>query len=131
MGEGAHPHAIFAVVTRDILPAVWRGIRGMAERTELVVGRISVFTFIALSMVIALTADSFGGVLGLIILWFGGLVGPIAIPMLFGLLPAFRRCGPSAAILSWAAGLVTFVVTRYVIDAWVASLAPDLVTAVQ
>ncbi|MGH3489827.1 MAG: Na+:solute symporter, partial [Actinopolymorphaceae bacterium] len=42
-----------------------------------------------------------------------------------------RRCGPSAAILSWAAGLVTFVVTRYVIDAWVASLAPDLVTAVQ
>ncbi|MEQ7006719.1 sodium:solute symporter family protein [Actinopolymorpha sp. B17G11] len=128
---GSDANAISAVVTRDILPAVWRGIRGAAARTELVVGRVSVFTFIALSMVIALTADSFGGVLGLIILWFGALVGPIAIPMLFGLLPAFRRCGPAAAILSWAAGLVTFVVTRYVIDAWVVSLAPDLVTAVQ
>jgi SSS family solute:Na+ symporter len=51
--------------------------------------------------------------------------------MLFGLLPAFRRCGPVAAIVSWAAGLVAFVITRYVVDGWVASLAPDQVTAVQ
>ena len=42
---------------------------------------LSIFLFIALSMLIALQADKFGGVLGLIILWFGALVGPIAIPM--------------------------------------------------
>ena len=62
-------------------------------------------------MVIALASDSFGGVLGLIVLWFGALVGPIAIPMLLGMLPAFRRCGPTAAIVSWAVGLVVFAVT--------------------
>jgi SSS family solute:Na+ symporter len=80
-------------------------------------------------MVIALTADSFGGVLGLIILWFGGLVGPIAIPMLLGMLPAFKRCGPVAAITSWAVGLAVFALTRYVFD--VSRLAPDQATAVQ
>jgi hypothetical protein len=51
-------------------------------------------------------------VLGLIISWFGALVGPIAVPMLFGLLPAFKKCGPKAAILSIAAGLVTFIITK-------------------
>ncbi|HZX07869.1 sodium:solute symporter family protein [Kribbella sp.] len=124
-------NAISAVVTRDIVPAVWRGARNMTGRTELVFGRVSTFAFIALSMAIALTADSFGGVLGLLILWFGGLVGPIAIPMLLGLLPAFRRCGPTAAIASWAFGLLVFFITRYVVDGRIAELAKDKVTAIQ
>jgi solute:Na+ symporter, SSS family len=122
-------NAISAVVTRDIVPAIWKRGRALDTRAELIIGRISTFTFIALSMVIALTADSFGGVLGLIILWFGGLVGPIAIPMLLGMLPAFKRCGPVAAITSWAVGLAVFALTRYVFD--VSRLAPDQATAVQ
>jgi SSS family solute:Na+ symporter len=128
---GSDANAISAVVTRDIIPAIWRREKPIDTRTELTIGRISVFSFIALSMVIALSADSFGGVLGLIILWFGGLVGPIAIPMLLGLLPTFRRCGPIAAITSWAAGLLVFVLTRYVFVGQIEQLAPDQVTAVQ
>lgn len=127
---GSDANAISSVVTRDILPAVWRGADRFTTRTELLVGRISVFTFIALSMGIALTADSFGGVLGLLILWFGALVGPIAIPMLLGLLPTFRRCGPSAAIGSWATGLFVFVLVQYVFEDRIAELAPDMVTSV-
>ena len=127
---GSDANAISSVVTRDILPAVWKRGRSLDTRAELVIGRISVFTFIALSMVIALTADSFGGVLGLIILWFGGLVGPIAIPMLLGMLPAFKRCGPVAAITSWAVGLLVFALTRYVFDDAIDALAPDQATAV-
>jgi SSS family solute:Na+ symporter len=126
---GSDANAISSVVTRDILPAIWKRGRSLDTRAELIIGRISVFTFIALSMVIALTADSFGGVLGLIILWFGGLVGPIAIPMLLGMLPAFKRCGPVAAIGSWAVGLAVFAFTRYGID--VSSLAEDQATAIQ
>ena len=128
---GSDANAISSVVTRDILPALWKRGGSVDSRTELLIGRISVFTFIALSMVIALSADSFGGVLGLIILWFGGLVGPIAIPMLLGMLPAFRRCGPAAAITSWAVGLVVFALTRYVFDGEIAQLAPDQATAAQ
>jgi solute:Na+ symporter, SSS family len=128
---GSDANAISSVVTRDILPAVWKRGRALDTRAELVIGRIAVFTFIALSMVIALTADSFGGVLGLIILWFGGLVGPIAIPMLLGMLPAFKRCGPVAAITSWAVGLLVFALTRYGFDDAISQLAPDQATAVQ
>ena len=57
------------------------------------------FLFIGLSMVIALTADSFGGVLGLIIAWFGALVGPVAIPMLLGMLPLFKRAPERRAVV--------------------------------
>lgn len=127
---GSDANAISAVITRDILPVLWKR-RGVTTRTELVIGRITVASFIALSMAIALTADTFGGVLGLIILWFGGLVGPIAVPMLLGLLPMFRRAGPLAAITSWAVGLGVFVLTRYVFVGQIESLAPDQVTAVQ
>ena len=127
---GSDANAISSVVTRDILPVIWKRGGPPDTRTELVIGRITVFAFIALSMGIALTADSFGGVLGLVILWFGGLVGPIAIPMLLGMLPAFKRCGPTAAIASWAVGLVVFALTRYVVDDWIAQLAPDQATAV-
>ncbi|GAA0943687.1 sodium:solute symporter family protein [Nonomuraea longicatena] len=109
-------NAISSVVIRDIIPAVWKRAGRMSSSTELFAGRVSTFLFIALSMGIALTADSFGGVLGLIIMWFGALVGPIAIPMLLGMLPAFRRCGPTAAIASWATGLVVFVLVKYVVD---------------
>jgi SSS family solute:Na+ symporter len=121
-------NAISAVVIRDILPRLWKGARSMSGRLELTAGRLSVFTFIALSMVIALAADSFGGVLGLIVLWFGALVGPIAIPMLLGMLPAFRRCGPSAAVVSWAGGLVVFVLVKYVLADTIAALGGDLQT---
>lgn len=108
-------NAISAVITRDIIPALRRAKKPLTSKTELYIGRLSTFLFIGLSMVIALSADSFGGVLGLLILWFGALVGPIAIPMLLGMLRPFRRCGPSAALFSWAAGLIVFAVTKYVL----------------
>ncbi|MDT0169238.1 sodium:solute symporter family protein [Pseudarthrobacter sp. BRE9] len=122
-------NAISAVITRDIIPALRRSRQPLASKTELAAGRLSTFLFIGLSMVIALSADSFGGVLGLLILWFGALVGPIAIPMLLGMLPPFKRCGPSAALFSWAAGLVVFAVNKYVLTAQMASLG-DLSQAV-
>lgn len=128
---GSDANAISAVVTRDIIPALWKRRGTVTTRTELIIGRITVFSFIALSMAIALGADSFGGVLGLLILWFGGLVGPIAVPMLLGLLPAFKRAGPLAAITSWAVGLGVFVLTRYVFAAQIEGLAADQVTAIQ
>jgi SSS family solute:Na+ symporter len=115
-------NAISAVVVRDIIPALRGSRQPLTSRSELAAGRLSTFLFIGLSMIIALSADSFGGVLGLIILWFGALVGPIAIPMLLGMLRPFRRCGPSAALFSWAAGLVVFAITKYALAAPIASL---------
>ena len=106
--------AISAVVTRDVIP-LFTGKKPDDSRgkAELLQGRITVFVFTALSMVIALFSDSFGGVVGLIILWFGGLVGPIAIPMLWGMLKHAKKAGPVSAIGSWAVGVVVFFLTRY------------------
>lgn len=125
---GSDAGAIAAVVTRDILPVLRKG--RFSAKTELNVGRLSVFLFILISMLIALFADNFGGVLGLIITWFGGLVGPIAIPMLFGMLPFFRRSGPTAAIGSWGAGVLVFVITKFFLADQIKALAPDLVTTI-
>jgi SSS family solute:Na+ symporter len=121
-------NAIAAVVTRDILPAVSRRARRFSAAAELLAGRVTTFLFIAASMIIALTADRFGGVIGLILLWFGALIGPIAIPMLFGMLPAFRKAGPTAAIASVAAGLVTFMLVKYVFADAITRMSPDWTT---
>jgi SSS family solute:Na+ symporter len=118
-------NAISAVVTRDIVPAVWKRAKSLSTATELLVGRISTATFIACTIVLALMSDRFGGVIGLILLWYGALLGPIALPILFGMLPAFRKAGPAAAIVSWAAGIVTFALVKYVFAQAIASLSPD------
>jgi SSS family solute:Na+ symporter len=118
--------AISAVVTRDIIPALTGRGRKRDDRpaTELFQGRVTVFGFLAISMVIARFSGSFGGVLGLIILWYGGLVGPIAIPMLWGLLKNTKKAGPVSAIGSWAAGVFVFFLTRYPLAGVIASTLP-------
>lgn len=115
-------NAIASVVVRDIIPAFRKGRGFLPEKTELWMGRFVTFLFIAGSMAIALTSDSFGGVLGLLILWFGALVGPVAVPMLLGMLSPFRRSGPSAALISTALGLIMFSLNRWVWSDWVKGL---------
>jgi len=123
-------NAIAAVVVRDIVPALRRDGRRLSGKAQLLAGRICTFVFLALSMVIAIYANRFGGVLGLLILWFAALLGPIAIPMLLGMLLPFRRCGPAAAITAWSGGVLTFMLIKFVFAAKIASFAGDMATAV-
>lgn len=115
-------NAIASVVVRDIIPMFRKNRSFLPEKTELWFSRFITFLFISLSMGIALASDSFGGVLGLLILWFGALVGPVAVPMLFGMLPFFRRSGSSAALISTALGLIMFATNRYILDDWIPTL---------
>lgn len=107
-------NAIAAVVVRDIIPAVRSRKPALSDRVQLRLGRACTFCFLAISMIIALTAGRFGGVIGLLILWYGALIGPAAIPMILGMLAGFRRSGPAAAILSWLAGAVTYGWLKFV-----------------
>ena len=101
-------NAVSAVIVRDIVP-VLRGQRAkLQDASQLLLGRITTFCFLLLSMLLALFASHFGGVIGMIILWYGALVGPMAIPMLLGMLLPFRRSGPAAAIACWVVGTLTF-----------------------
>lgn len=103
-------NTIAAVITRDILPNL--SDRFLNKSNSLLTARITTFIFTLMTILIAFQYEYFGGILGLIVSWFGALVGPIAIPMLFGLIPAFRSCGPLSAISSIIAGLITFIITK-------------------
>ncbi len=103
-------NTIAAVITRDILPVVSDKFRN--DKHSLRTARITTFIFTLATLVIALNYERFGGVLGLIVNWFGALLGPTSMPLLLGLLPAFKRCGPKAAIASIIAGVLTFIITK-------------------
>lgn len=103
-------NTIAAVISRDILP----NISVKIHSNSLKIARTVTFVFTSMTILVALQFEYFGGVLGLIISWFGALVGPIAIPLLLGLIPAFQRCGATAAISSILAGLSAFIFTKNV-----------------
>lgn len=123
-------NAVSAVVVRDILPALRSDHLRLGDASQLLAGRICTFVFLALSMVIAIFADNFGGVLGLLILWFAALLGPIAIPMLLGMLLPFRSCGPAAALSAWTGGVLSFILIKFVFIAKIGSYAGDTTTAI-
>lgn len=102
-------NVITAVITRDILPRIWKGAREMTAEGQLKLARITTFLFIGLSMTIALTADTKGFVLKVVIALVAATMGPIAIPLMLGLLPWFRKFGPTAALSSTIGGLSTWI----------------------
>jgi solute:Na+ symporter, SSS family len=108
-------NTVASVISRDILPNISDQFKGLERKQSLYLARISTFIFTALTLMVAIQADSFGGILGLIISWFAALLGPVSVPMLFGLLPAFRHADSKAAIVSIIAGFSGFIVFRYFI----------------
>ncbi|WP_078549759.1 sodium:solute symporter family protein [Litchfieldia alkalitelluris] len=106
-------NTVSAVITKDILPTISSKVRTLDKKASLKLARIITLIFTGLTLLLGMNADHFGGVLGLIISWFGALVGPISIPMLLGLLPRFKHSNSAAAIGSIIAGLITFVVFKY------------------
>ncbi len=107
-------NTISAVITRDILPSLNSKFKDISSKKALKIAWLTTFIFTSLTIIVALQQDHFGGVLGLIVQWFGALVGPIAIPMLFGMIPIFKKSDSIAAITSIIAGVVTFTITRFV-----------------
>ncbi|MEU1076936.1 MULTISPECIES: sodium:solute symporter family protein [unclassified Streptomyces] len=111
-------NAISAVFTRDIAPALSRRARGWDSRAGLLAARLSTLVFLGLSMAIATQVNSpaFKDIITVVIKWVAGLMGPIAIPFMLGMLRAFRKSGPTAALTSWAVGLVVFFLVNYNLD---------------
>jgi len=105
-------NTIAAVITRDILPVISERYKNDAH--PLRTARMATFLFTLGTIIIALNYKYFGGVLGLLINWFAALMGPIALPLLLGLLPVFKKCGPTAAISSIIVGLISFTVLKFV-----------------
>ncbi|MUP39190.1 sodium:solute symporter family protein [Labilibaculum euxinus] len=109
-------NTVSAVITRDILPVVFHRIRKFTPKRTLVLARLTTFSFTVLTIIAAINSRHFGGVFGLIVSWFASLLGPIAIPMILGLLPMFKRCGSKAALVSIFGGLLAFAITKIIPD---------------
>lgn len=116
-------NTISAVISRDILPVFFQKLKSFSQKQALTVARITTFLFILITIIIALYSNTFGGVVGLVIVWFSALVGPIAVPMILGLLPVFRRSNSLVAIASILGGLITFILSKTV---WEVSYAWEL-----
>jgi Na+/proline symporter len=106
-------NTVSSVITRDILPVISRRFRQLDQRQSLRLARLCTLLFTFLTLLVGIEADRFGGVLGLVISWFLALIGPASVPMLFGLLPAYRHAGAAAAIASILAGFGAFALTTH------------------
>ncbi|MFD4631251.1 sodium:solute symporter family protein [Streptomyces sp. NPDC058284] len=111
-------NAIAAVFTRDVAPAFSAKARAWTERKGLIAARLTTVIFLGLSMAVATQVNSptFKDIITVVIKWVAGLMGPIAIPMMLGLLRTFRKSGPTAALTSWGLGLFAFYLVNYPID---------------
>src|SRR5690606_7916726 len=123
-------NTISSVITRDILPIMIKNVKTFDKPKMLLVARITTFSFLVMTIIIAFNAQTFGGVIGLIISWFAALLGPISIPMILGLLPYFKHSGSIAALLSIIGGLATFVILKLIGGTGLAvELAGPLITS--
>lgn len=105
-------NTVSAVISRDILPVLFPKLKEISKSNGLKLARLTTLCFTLLTIVTALNSAYFGGVIGLIISWFAALLGPIAIPMILGLLPAFKGSNGRIAVLSILCGLLTFILLK-------------------
>ncbi|MER7173538.1 sodium:solute symporter family protein [Streptomyces mesophilus] len=101
-------NVITAVITRDLAPVIVKKVRYFTQAQQLLFARITTVAFVTVSMSIALTADPKGFILTVVVSIVAATMGPISIPLMLGLLPWFKRTGPTAALVSWAGGLAVW-----------------------
>lgn len=106
-------NAAASVIARDIAPRFSRRILTDDGQTPLWFARTVAFVFTSLTVLIAFYGDVFGGVVGLVVKWFSGLLGPISVPLILGLLPAFDRCRTAAANCSVLVGIAVFLCLEF------------------
>ncbi|UOB18390.1 sodium:solute symporter family protein [Abyssalbus ytuae] len=107
-------NTVSAVISRDILPVIFPGIKSFSIKKSLKLARITTFCFTTITIITALNSHHFGGVFGLIVSWFAALLGPISIPMILGLIPAFKKSNSTAAITSIVGGLTVFIILKFI-----------------
>ncbi|WP_327633353.1 Na+:solute symporter [Kribbella sp. NBC_00482] len=106
-------NAISSVITRDLAPVLVPRVRQLTDAAALKMARIVTFTFVTVSMLIAIATNGEGVVLKIVVDLVAATMGPIAIPLMLGLLPWFRRSGPRAALASWAIGLIAWAIVTW------------------
>ena len=101
-------NALAAVLTKDVYGRIRRGL---SDKHLLNVGRIATFIFGLITIGVALVAPQLGGAFQAMVKWYAGLLGPISIPLLFGLL--YRGTSWRGALASWAGGFTVWAILNF------------------
>lgn len=119
-------NTLSAVTQRDILPVLSRAFdeSRLGGAASLRLDRIFTVCFTVVTVVVGLNKDSFGDIIGMIITWFGALVGVTGMPLLLGLFKRFRHCDGRATIVGIVGGMLTFAARQV----WKADFPKDWVT---
>ncbi|MEA3402846.1 MAG: sodium:solute symporter family protein [Armatimonadota bacterium] len=102
-------NALAAVFTKDIYQRTFD--TDASEKTLLKVGLLATGVLGAITIATGLLAPSFGGAFEGMMDWYAAVLGPVSVPLLFGMLN--RRTSWRGALTAWGAGFATFVLLKY------------------
>ena len=105
-------NALAAVFTKDIYQTTWG--RTASEKTLLKVGLLATAVLGAITITTGLMAEQLGGAFKAMMDWYAAILGPVAVPLLFGMLN--RRTTWRGALAAWAGGFLTFLLLKYGLD---------------
>jgi len=101
-------NALAAVLTRDVYGRIRKGL---SDKHLLRVGQIATLVFGLITIWVALVAPQLGPAFNVMVTWYAGLLGPISIPLLLGLL--FKGTSWRGAIASWAGGFIVWAIFNF------------------
>ena len=102
-------NALSAVFTNDIFKRLFKP--DASDKLVLRVGFLATVVFGALTVGCGLLTLRMEGAFKAMVEWYGAILGPIAVPLLFGMV--YRRATWRGALGAWLFGFATFVAVKY------------------
>lgn len=106
-------NALAAVFTKDIYGRAFNP--NASEKTLFKVGLLATVVLGIITIMTGLLAPGMGGAFKAMVTWYAAILGPVSVPLLFGMLN--RRTTWRGALAAWAGGFATFVALKYGIPA--------------
>lgn len=101
--------ALAAVFTKDIYSRTMDRMAG--ESKLLKVGYLATGVFGLLTIIGGMATEGLGGAFKAMMDWYAAVLGPVSVPLLFGML--IKRTTWRGALASWLGGFATFVLFKY------------------
>jgi len=102
-------NALSAVFTNDIFKRLFK--RDASDKLVLRVGMIATVVLGALTVGAGLLTIEMKGAFKAMVEWYGAILGPVAVPLLCGML--YRRTTWRGALAAWGLGFAAFVGVKY------------------
>lgn len=101
--------ALSAVFTSDIYKRIFK--RNATQAQMLRVGFLATIVFGGLTIACGLLTMKEKGAFDTMVEWYGAILGPVAVPLLFGML--YKRATWRGALGAWLLGFATFIGVKY------------------